>query len=305
MKRGKGIQTLPLFAFLPFSNLSMTLEWKFSRRTFALGERTLVMGILNVTPDSFSDGGQFFSLDSALERARQLVLDGADILDVGGESTRPGASPVPADEELRRVLPVIERLVKAFDIPISVDTTRAEVARPCLEAGAEIINDISGLRFDARVADVAASAGAGLVLMHSRGDRDAMHSLPPVKDVLEEVTEGLGRSIEEAERRGVGRAAIVLDPGIGFGKSPEQNLELIARLDRLCEAFPGFPLLVGPSRKSFIGRLLDGAPPEERLHGTMASVTAAVLKGAHLVRVHDVRAAVETVRVADALKREK
>jgi dihydropteroate synthase len=278
------------------------LEWKTSRRSLILGERTLVMGILNVTPDSFSDGGRFFSLDEALLHAEEMMGAGVDILDVGGESTRPGADAVAIDEELRRVIPAIERLASTYNFPISVDTTRAEVARRAVDAGAEIINDISGLRFDPQVADVAAETRAGLVLMHSRGERDTMHQLPPVRDIMAEVETGLRRSIEEAGRRGVASAAIVLDPGIGFGKSQEQNLELLAHLDQLARCFPEFPLLVGTSRKSFIGRLLDGAPAAERLHGTMATVTAAVLKGAHIVRVHDVGAARETVLVADALK---
>ena len=281
----------------------MVNDWKSSRRTFHLGERTLVMGILNVTPDSFSDGGRFFSTDSAIAHAEEMVSAGVDILDVGGESTRPGASAVPVDEELHRVIPIVERLAKDYRLPISVDTTRAEVARAALNGGAEIINDISGLRFDSEVANVVAEARAGLVIMHSRGTRETMHTLEPVADIMAEVVTNLRDSIEEAERRGVRREAIVLDPGIGFGKSFEQNLQLIARLDQLTAAFPRFPLLVGASRKSFIGRLLDNAPPEERLHGTMATVTAAVLKGAHIVRVHDVRAAVETVRVADAIRR--
>lgn len=262
------------------------------------------MGILNVTPDSFSDGGEFFSADSAIAHAKEMVRDGADILDVGGESTRPGGVAVGVDEELRRVIPVIERLAKDLAVPISVDTTSAEVAERAIEAGAEIINDISGLRFDPHVADVAAEHSAGLVLMHSRGRRDTMHRLPPVEDIMAEVADGLKQSVAEAEGRGVARQSIVLDPGIGFSKSQEQNLQLIARLDQLAQSFPEFPLLIGSSRKSFIGRLLGGAPAEERLYGTMATVTAAVLKGASIVRVHDVRAASETLIVTDAIKRQ-
>lgn len=273
-----------------------------ARRSLRLAERTLIMGILNVTPDSFSDGGQFFSTDKALARAEEMISGGADIIDVGGESTRPGGSLVSVDEELRRIVPVIERLAVDYPVPVSVDTTRSEVARRAVEAGAEIINDVSGLRFDERVADTAAEARTGLVIMHSRGERETLHTLPPVEDIMSEVASGLKQSIEEAERRGVQRQAIVLDPGIGFGKSQEQNLELIARLDELAPTFPDFPFLVGTSRKSFIGRLLNGAPTEERLHGTMATVTAAVLKGAHIVRVHDVRAALETALVADAIR---
>ena len=272
-----------------------------------IGERTLIMGILNVTPDSFSDGGQFFSLDKALAHAEQMIAEGADIVDVGGESTRPGGEPVSIDEEINRVVPVIEALVQRTGTPISVDTTKSEVARAALDAGAAIVNDISALRFDFYVADAVARAGAGLVLMHSRGTPATMHRLPPVADIMYEVTHSLQASINMAERRGVKRESIVIDPGIGFGKSQEQNLELIAKLDQIIAAFPDYPLLIGTSRKSFIGRLLAGdsgtpAPAEDRLHGTLATVTAAILKGAHIVRVHDVKATIETIRVAESIR---
>lgn len=286
---------------------SKTREWQLARRTLALGGRTLVMGILNVTPDSFSDGGQFYDLERALARAEEMLSEGADIIDVGGESTRPGgaaAAGITAEEELRRVVPVIEGvLTRLPDALISVDTTKAEVARAALAAGAEIINDISALRFDEHIVDEAARTGAGLVLMHSRGTPATLHALPPVADIYSDVTESLRRSIELAGRRGVSRRSIAIDPGIGFGKSLEQNLELLAKLDELAAEFAEFPLLVGTSRKSFIGRLLDNAPVEGRLYGTMATVTASILGGADIVRVHDVRAAVETARVADAIRR--
>jgi dihydropteroate synthase len=277
-------------------------HWQLARRTLVYGEHSLVMGVLNVTPDSFHDGGRFSSTECALQRAEEMIDEGADILDIGGESTRPGAHEVSAEEEIRRVLPVIERLSQKARVPISIDTTKAVVARAALLAGAEIVNDISGLRFDPEVASVAAEARAGLILMHSRGDMTNMHGLEPVADIMSEITSILRRSIAEAMRRGVDSKCIALDPGIGFGKSFEQNLELIARFDRFAETFAGFPLLIGTSRKSFIGRILAGAPTDERLHGTMATVTAAVLGGAHIVRVHDVKAAVETVRVADAIR---
>jgi dihydropteroate synthase len=281
----------------------MKYEWQLSRRTLTLGERTLLMGVLNVTPDSFSDGGQFYTIEQALARADELIKEGADIIDIGGESTRPRSEPVTVEEELRRIVPVIEQLAKrAAEVAISVDTTKAEVARAALDAGAEIVNDISALRFDFHIADEVARAGAGLVLMHSRGTPATMHRLPPVPDVLEEVTRSLRSSIAMAERRGVPARSIVLDPGIGFGKSPAQNVELIARLDELARRLQGFPLLIGTSRKSFIGRLLEDAPVDERIHGTMATVTAAILNGAHIVRVHDVRAAKETALVADAIR---
>jgi dihydropteroate synthase len=261
------------------------------------------MGVLNVTPDSFSDGGQFSGFEAALAHADEMIAEGADIIDVGGESTRPGSEPVAAEEELRRVLPVIERLAKDDRVAISIDTTKSEVARAALDAGAEIVNDISALRFDFRIADVAARTKAGLILMHSRGTPATMQKLPPVADVFAEVTHSLHASVSMAERRGVERARIAIDPGIGFGKTAEQNVELIANLDRLARAFPDLALVVGASRKSFIGKLLDGAPADRRVHGTMAAVTASILGGAHVVRVHDVRAGIETARVADAIRR--
>lgn len=287
----------------------MTREWHIAGgRTLPIGTRTLVMGILNVTPDSFSDGGDFFSLDRAIAHAEQMIAEGADIIDVGGESTRPGgAAIVSAEEELKRVLPVIEALAKRSNVPISIDTTKASVARAALDAGAAIVNDISALRFDSQIADEAAKSGAGLVLMHSRGTAGSLHGLPPVANIIAEVTSSLRSSIELAEQRGVKRESIVIDPGVGFGKSQEQNIELIAKLDRLIAAFPDSPLLVGTSRKSFLGRILTGkdgnpAPVEDRLHASLATMTAAILKGAHIVRVHDVKAAVETIRTADAIK---
>lgn len=277
-------------------------EWKLARRSLSYGERTLVMGVLNVTPDSFSDGGKFFSFDQAIAQAKQMISEGADMIDVGGESTRPGSESVSEAEELRRVIPVIERLAKEASIPLSIDTTKSAVARAALQAGAEIVNDISGLRFDPALAREAANANAGLILMHSRGTPKDMQQLPPVADIMTEVIGGLSESVAVAEQRGVARERIVIDPGIGFGKTVEQNLELIAKLDQIERAFPDLPIMIGTSRKSFLGKLLGGAPANERLHGTIASVVASVLKGAHIVRVHDVKATVEAVRVADALQ---
>jgi len=284
-------------------------EWQISGGgSLPIGERTLVMGVLNVTPDSFSDGGEFLSLESALAHAEKMIAEGADIIDIGGESTRPGgAAIVSAEQELERVLPVISQLARRSTVPISIDTTKAVVARATLDAGAAIVNDVSALRFDVHLADEVAKSDAGLVLMHSRGFPGAMHGLPPVADIIEEVTSSLRRSIEIAERHGVKRESIVIDPGIGFGKSQEQNLELIAKLDQIIAAFPDLPLLIGTSRKSFLGRLLaddngNAAPSDQRLHATLASITAAVLKGAHIVRVHDVKATVETMHVAEAIR---
>jgi len=271
-------------------------------------ERTLIMGILNVTPDSFSDGGQFSSVDDAVAYAEKMISEGADIIDVGGESTRPGGEPITPEAEIERVVPVIEALARRFETPISVDTTKSEVARAALDAGAAIVNDISALRFDFYVADAVARAGAGLVLMHSRGTPATMHRLPPVADIMEEVVSSLRASIHMAERRGVKRESIVIDPGIGFGKSQEQNIELLARLDELIAAFPDYPLLIGTSRKSFIGKILADdsgapAPASERLYGSLATITAAVLKGAHIVRVHDVKPTLDTIRVSESIKR--
>ena len=286
----------------------MTHAWHIRDKTLSIGERTFIMGILNVTPDSFSDGGQYFSLDNAVAHALQMISEGADIIDIGGESTRPGsAEPVTADEEIRRVRPVIKALSEVTDVPISIDTTKSEVAIAALEAGAHIVNDISALRFDFYIADAVARTGAGLVLMHSRGTPATMHRLSPVADIMHEVTTSLGASVKMAQRRRVKRESIVIDPGIGFGKSHEQNLELLAKLDRIAAAFPDLPVLIGTSRKSFIGRMLadetgNPAPTNQRLLGSMASVAVAVLKGAHIVRVHDVKETVEFMRVLDAIK---
>ena len=278
-------------------------RWKLARRSLAYGERTLVMGVLNVTPDSFSDGGEFLSPDRAVAHAEQMIDEGADIIDVGGESTRPGSEFVSEQQEIDRVIPVIEQLLSNISIPVSIDTTKSSVARAALEAGAEIVNDVSGLRFDPTIADEAARAKAGLVLMHSRGTPKNMQQLPPVEDIMTEVVNGLRESVGVAIRRGVPVENVAIDPGIGFGKTTEQNLELIAKLDQMAQEFPDFPIMIGTSRKSFLGKLLGGAPADERLHGSIATVVVSVLKGAHIVRVHDVQATVEAVRVADAIRR--
>jgi dihydropteroate synthase len=265
------------------------------------------MGILNVTPDSFSDGNEFLSLERAIAHAEQMIAEGADIIDIGGESTRPGAGVISPEEEIQRVIPIVEELVKRTEVPISVDTTKSLVARAALNAGAHIINDISALRFDFHIADETAEFGAGLVLMHSRGTPATMHKLPPVADIIDEVTRSLRASISMAEKRGVKRESIVIDPGIGFGKIQEQNIELITKLEQLAAAFPDLPILIGTSRKSFIGRILadesgEPAPVEDRLHGTMATISAAVLNGAQIVRVHDVQPTVQTIRVVRRLE---
>jgi dihydropteroate synthase len=279
-------------------------EWKLIRHSLPIGGRTLVMGVINLTPDSFSDGGRWFTRKRAWDNAERMSQDGVDIIDFGGESTRPGAQAVSEEEEIRRVRRFIDVMMKLIHYrgPYSIDTTKAAVAAVALSAGVQIVNDISGLRFDPSLADVAARHEAGLILMHSRGTFETMHRQEPVDDILKEVAGDWLRAIAEAERRGVRREKIVLDPGIGFSKTQRQNVELIAKLDVLARDFSDFPLLVGTSRKSFVGHLLGGAPVNKRVHGTMATVAAAAMRGASIVRVHDVRAAVETVKVIDAIK---
>jgi dihydropteroate synthase len=275
--------------------------WQTSKRIIKIA-RPLVMGILNVTPDSFSDGGQFDNVDAALRHAEQMIADGADIIDMGGESTRPGSKQVSVKEEIDRVVPVIAEVCSRFDIPVSIDTSKSEVANAAVDAGAEIINDISGLRFDERIAEVAAERNAGLVLMHSRGEFESMHSQPPVEDIFTEVEADFQRSLNVALAAAVKKENIVLDVGIGFGKTVEQNLQLIAQLGRIIHAFPEYPMLVGASRKSFIGKLFDIPDAKVRLTGSLAVAAIATWNGASILRVHDVRETVETLRMVDAIK---
>lgn len=276
---------------------------KLSSGTLLLGERTLVMGVLNVTPDSFSDGGKFLEPEAAVEQAFAMEKAGADLLDVGGESTRPGSQGTSAAQELDRILPVLEALRGRLKIPISVDTRRAAVAELALRAGAEIINDISGLKHDPRIAEVAARQRAPLVLMHMRGEPRTMQSGPFARDVMKDVMQGLRRSVAVARKAGVAKSQIILDPGIGFGKTFAQNFELLQKLPQLAKL--GYPLLVGTSRKGFLGaaqaRGGKPAPPQERIWGTAATLTASILNGAHIVRVHDVAEMVQVARVADLL----
>lgn len=281
----------------------MTL-WQTSRRQIPI-ERPLVMAILNVTPDSFSDGGNYLSVDDGLRRVESLIADGADIVDIGGESTRPGSHRVSSIEEISRTVPVIKAVTDRFDIPISIDTTKSSVAKAAIDAGAEIINDISGLRFDAKIAEVAAASGSGLVLMHSRGDFESMHTQGPVGDILVVVKADFERALGIALSAGVHKSRIALDVGLGFGKTLEQNLELIAKLGKLAVDFQAYPILVGSSRKSFIGRLLDGAPTSERLNGSLSTAAIAVFNGASILRVHDVKETVDAVKVAVAIRKEK
>jgi len=272
-------------------------------RTLVLGERTLIMGILNVTPDSFFAGGRYPDAQLAVERAFEMEQQGADILDVGGESTRPGADPLSADEEIARVLPVLEGLRGKLRIPISLDTQKAEVAEAGLRAGAEIVNDVSGLRADPEVAEIAKRTGAALVLMHMRGAPKSMHKGPFARDVMRDIAQGLRASIARARQAHISEAKILLDPGIGFGKKQKQSFEVLGQLPELARM--GYPLVVGVSRKSFIGMALGGRgeiwPPEKRAWGTAAAVTTAILNGAHIVRVHDVQEMSQVARVADAV----
>jgi dihydropteroate synthase len=273
------------------------MYWQTSRRRISL-DRPLVMGILNVTPDSFSDGARFLSVDDALHRAEAMIAEGADLIDIGGESTRPKSKPVEEDAERTRTVPVIKAISRIFPTPISVDTTKFEVAQAAIDAGAEIINDISGLRFDKRIADVAAKTGCGLVLMHSRGTFETMHTQSPVDDIFADVEADLRRAIDAAHSHGVADDQIVLDIGLGFGKTFEQNLLLLAKLGNIVGEFSSYPLLVGASRKSFIGKLLGDVPPDKRLSGSVAAAVAGVNCGAKIVRVHDVKETVAAIAAA-------
>ncbi len=282
-------------------------QWNIGSRVLELGRRTLIMGVVNVTPDSFSDGGLYLDAEKAVVRAEQLLDEGATIIDVGGESTRPGASePVSEEEERRRVLPVIRDLKRRRpDAVISVDTYKATVARAAVEAGAEVVNDVSGFRWDpdSKMAKTLAELKVGAVLMHTRGRPEEWRSLPPIGDPLLMVKRDLRQWAEAATLAGIKRDRLVLDPGFGFGKQFEENYPLLAHFAELQQM--GFPLLAGVSRKSFIGRTLarDGkdAGVAERLYGTVAAETGLILKGAHIIRTHDVRFAVEAARVADAI----
>lgn len=276
-------------------------EVKWNEHVFRPGARTYVMGIVNVTPDSFSDGGKYMDPFAAVEHAKTLVAEGADIIDIGGESTRPGSERVPCDEELRRVIPVVERLSREINIPISVDTYKAEVARRAIEAGASVINDISALRFDPDLGRVAADFGVPVILMHMLGEPGTMQRNPQYHDVVSDIISFFEDAVERAISAGIKPEKIILDPGIGFGKLPEHNLEILRRL-REFRAL-GYPILVGTSRKSFIARIV-GQSIEERDDGTMATVALAIAGGADIVRVHDVKRTVRMVRMTDAIVRE-
>ena len=268
--------------------------------TLHLGGRTLVMGILNITPDSFSDKGSYFEPQAAVERAWQIAEEGADILDIGGESTRPGSASISADEELRRVMPTLEALAarKQYPLPISIDTTKLEVARAALECGAVIINDITSLQKSPGIGPEAARHGAALVLMHMRGEPGNMQTIPPSADILADIDAWAQEAVARAKNAGVSSDSIVLDPGVGFGKTAVQNMQILKNVGRLAAA--GFPVLVGTSRKSFLGSIVK-KPAHDLVLGTGASVAASIVYGAHIVRVHDVAAMREVADVTDAI----
>ena len=284
-------------SFAPRRKYALTLP----SGVLVLGERTLLMGVLNVTPDSFSDGGLFFEPEKAMAHALEMQRAGADLIDIGAESARPGSRGISAEEELRRLLPVLRGLKRRLRVPISVDTTKAEVAEAALRAGAQMVNDISGLRVDARLAKVARRYEVPLVLMHMRGTPLTMQQIPPATNIWREIERDLRWSVRQAQKAGLRRTQLVIDPGMGFGKTVAQNFEILRELRRL-EKFK-LPVLIGTSRKSFIGKTLANAPADDRLMGTAASVTAAILAGAHIVRVHDVAEMLQVVRITDSLLR--
>ncbi len=281
-----------------------TYRWSLGGRSLELGRRSLIMGIVNVTPDSFYDGGRHETAQAAVDHALALVEQGADILDIGGESTRPYSDGIDLDEELERVVPVIEALAPRCPVPISIDTTKAAVAKAALGAGATIINDISGLRLDPEMIPLAAKTGCGVVLMHMRGTPKDMQDKTDYGALLPELTAELKEAVEAALAGGIRREAIVIDPGIGFSKTPEHNLQLIREIEEIARL--GFPLLLGPSRKSFIGHCLEaaGLPAEtdQRLIGTMAAAAVSAFLGGHILRVHDVAEARQALAVADAIR---
>lgn len=279
-----------------------TYTWTLPRTRILLGKRTIVMGILNVTPDSFSDGGKFLDVNAAVARAEQIQEEGADVLDIGGESSRPGSVQISEEEELRRVLPVIETLSGKLSIPISVDTYRARVAEIAIDRGAQIVNDISAFRFEPDMANVVGKSQAGVILMHSRGSREELHRQPPMADPAGAVQRDLNNSIRLAEDAGIERTSIVVDPGIGFGKSAEESLIVLRNLQAFSQL--EYPVLIGTSRKSFLRRIVSNGPTVEskdRLWGTAATIARAVFDGAHIVRVHDVAEMRIFVDTLDAL----
>jgi dihydropteroate synthase len=279
----------------------LRLSW--SNFSLDFSKKTYIMGVLNVTPDSFSDGGLYLDKSAAIRRALQMLEDGADIIDIGGETTKPGSEPVAVEEELRRTIPVIEALAKKLPIPLSIDTCKSEVARRALDAGASMVNDISGLRFDPKMAKVVSGQKVPVVIMHIKGVPRDMQKNPVYEALIPEITDYLRGGIRLALEYGISEDRIIIDPGIGFGKTTEHNLEIIHGLREF--ALFEKPLLIGPSRKAFTGRVLGGVPPEDRLEGTAAAVAISIMNGANIVRVHDVKEMVKVAKVADAIKRMK
>ncbi len=276
--------------------------WNLRNREFRWGKRTYLMGILNVTPDSFSDGGQFNTVEAALIQARFLVAAGADILDIGGQSTRPNAADVGLDEELDRVIPVIKAIRQEMDIPISIDTTRAMVARAAIAAGADVVNDISGATYDPEMLPAVAELGVPLILMHIRGTPQTMQQMTDYEDLIGEILAFLKQRVEAAIAHGIDPSQLAIDPGIGFAKTYDQNLEILRHLPEFRSL--GRPILVGPSRKSFIGHILEQPDPKQRIWGTSAACCAAIAGTADIMRVHDVREMKDVCRVADAIWRQ-
>ena len=277
--------------------MNINFKYRFGAVEYDLASRTHVMGILNVTPNSFSDGGRYLDLEQAIKHGQKLAEDGADFIDVGGESTRPGSESVSIEEEIRRVIPVVESLVKKLNVPISIDTCKSDVAEAALQAGAVIVNDISAMTFDAKMASIAAKHQASVVLMHIKGTPKTMQMNPSYKNVTEDVKQFLRERLEAAMNTGIKQ--IIIDPGIGFGKKYEHNIQLLKELKSFTSL--GYPLLVGVSKKTFIGAILN-LPPSERVEGTAAAVTASILNGANIVRVHDVKEMKRVAMVSDALK---
>jgi dihydropteroate synthase len=276
------------------------MYWQIRDRQLSF-EKTLIMGVLNITPDSFSDGGKFLAAKDALKRSEQMIDEGADIIDIGGESSRPGSKPVEARKEISRVVPIIEAVVKHFDIPVSVDTYKASVARAAVNSGAAIVNDISAFRFDAAMPGVIAEVNAGAVLMHSRGSFETLHSTAPADDIFEDIRCDFLRAINTARAAGIADEAIALDVGIGFGKTLDQNLALISGVGRLISQFPKYAFLIGTSRKSFIGKVLDGVSVDRRLEGSLATAVIAARSGVRIVRTHDIKETAAALKIVDAL----
>ena len=278
-------------------------QWHCNNKTISLGETTLVMGILNTTPDSFSDGGLFNSARKGLKKAVKMAEEGADIIDIGGESTRPGAKKIDVVEEINRTIPIIKLIRQELpNILVSIDTTKSQVAEKALQAGADIVNDISAMTFDPKIKQIIKKYNAGLILMHMQGTPQDMQTNPQYKDVFSDVKNFLGKKYKEAEEAGINRQSIILDPGIGFGKSLEHNLTLLKSLDRLTNEMP---ILLGLSRKSFIGSILNRENPNERLSGGLAANAFAIMKGAHILRVHDVLETCDLCKMMDNLLREE